>query len=368
MHVRYIYTTWRMDFDMESIKIEHVHRIFGQKKRRLDDAMSSCSDGNNLTFLANASVLKGPRKKNCEDNCKVTLDLGLNISCCSGISFCAVIDGHGGQMAVDWIHQNLENIFCRCINRNLKNWRLSSLDSVDDERAKSIIISSMYSAFAHAENIVCKKEDESGVCLLVCIIFRNYLMCFNSGDCGAVFQRMSGESEPLNILHCAECPGEDYWVTSCGSCFVNGRIGGSLEPTRSLGDIDVKSLLPGVVSHTPDLYITNLSSCSISSKGEKEDCPHSTDMIVMCTDGVHGPYLGMDNVVKEAREWEFLAHLNVDPSLGSTSQKLTSSALGERKRGADDASAIVVFIRRDIAHDEPDSRESENDHLPLKHK
>jgi serine/threonine protein phosphatase PrpC len=365
---------------MEDLKVEHVQATgIRNKKRRLEDGSNSSSadEGSlNLTYVANVSILKGRNKETCEDNCIATLDLGSTISdCCNGIAFCAVIDGHGGSMAVDWIHQNMELLFSKCITRNLMNWGLSSLDSVEDERAKCIIVSSMCSAFAHAENIVCKKEDESGVCLLVCIIFRNFIMCFNSGDCGAVLQRASGESEELNILHGVDCPGEYDWITSLGTQFVNGRVGGSLEPTRSLGDIDVKSLLPGVVSHTPDVHITTLSSLQVQStaesKGETTSTPYRSDMIVMCTDGVHGPFGGMDKVVEVAREWEFLAFTNVDASLGSTAKKLTSTAVGERMRGTDDASAVVVFIKRagsSITDSATSGQESGSDGTSLPHK
>ena len=331
------------------------------KKRKANDISTTTKA---LTVTVNVSVVKGPNKDTCEDNCKAILDLGTELSSYGkGIAYFAVIDGHGGRMAVDWVSANMASVFCRCLERNLKNRGYETMDTLCDENANAIMISSMYSAFAYAEHFLSKKEDESGVCLLICLLHRDHLLCFNSGDCGALLQRSSGISEALNVLHDVDCPGEYNWITSHNVEFHNGRVAGIIEPTRTLGDIDAKRLHPLAISHLPDLFITRLSPSPPPSPPppplplsslEGPDrytfgrvSEHSSDMLVMCTDGVHGPFGDMHHVATTAREWEFLSYVDVDGSLGCTASKITSIATGDRKCGRDDASIIVVFFRYD---------------------
>lgn len=74
----------------------------------------------------------------------------------------------------------------------------------------------------------------------------------NAGDCGVYLFQEGNVSGLLNTRHTASDPGEIARLGKANVPVANGRVLDSLEPSRAIGDIDLKHLPEGVIA-TPEV-------------------------------------------------------------------------------------------------------------------
>eukprot|EP00732_Lithocolla_globosa_P004790 Lithocolla_globosa_v1_NODE_4588_length_1405_cov_3.506667.p1 type:complete len:288 gc:universal NODE_4588_length_1405_cov_3.506667:1313-450(-) len=82
------------------------------------------------------------------------------------------------------------------------------------------------------------------------------VFCANAGDCRAVLASLedSTTSELLSIDHRASDPDETERIKKAGGWVEDGRVNGSLEPSRGFGDPDYKCRL-GSISNDPQSFL-----------------------------------------------------------------------------------------------------------------
>ncbi|CAE8710686.1 unnamed protein product [Polarella glacialis] len=167
----------------------------------------------------------------------------------------AVFDGHGGRSEVDYCQAKLHDVILAELQQATKDVPLAmatAFKKIDGQLA-------MLGAW------------KSGCTATVAIVHRRgaglegqaKLYVANVGDSRAVLVRSSGEGENFNETkrvstdHIARDAAEAKRVVDDGGMVRNGRVGGSLSVSRSLGDHNLKSI---GLSCIPDV-----SSCNVSS-------------------------------------------------------------------------------------------------------
>jgi serine/threonine protein phosphatase PrpC len=105
----------------------------------------------------------------------------------------------------------------------------------------SFSVVSVSSLFAQAEEVCLRKFQKSGSCAAVCVLDRtnSKLVCGNVGDCIVVH----GDTV-LTKSHRADDEEERARVLAAGGWIADGRVFGVLQPTRTLGDHDLKKKIP----------------------------------------------------------------------------------------------------------------------------
>ena len=79
------------------------------------------------------------------------------------------------------------------------------------------------------------------------------------GDCEIILVSNNGRRiERLNKPHRATGKSERRRIEAAGGFVVKGRAMGVLEPSRTLGDVDVKRMCPGAISAEPEVGIVDL--------------------------------------------------------------------------------------------------------------
>ena len=86
-----------------------------------------------------------------------------------------------------------------------------------------------------------KHENYSGACIVaVFILDHSHAFIANCGDCRAVLVEQDN-ARPLSKDHKATDPGEQKRIEAADGQIINGRLSGVLEPSRAIGDIDLKT-------------------------------------------------------------------------------------------------------------------------------
>lgn len=164
-----------------------------------------------------------------------------------------VMDGHDGALAAD--------IVARDLPASVINMCLKKKTSVHDAHIVGC---------QDVENRMKKTDSSAGCCVNSCVMWGRYLWCSNLGDCRAVYIPLSsytkstmetGKFAWLSRDHRASKSYELTRVRSKGydAPTVHGRIEGILEPTRTIGDLDVKASLPDdIISITPETRMVDV--------------------------------------------------------------------------------------------------------------
>merc|ERR1719333_186153 len=144
-------------------------------------------------------------------------------------------------------------------------------------------------ALAELESTLKGMGTTAGTCVLSCVLAGPFIWCANLGDCRAVYVPLhvpgqgeasskgpKGEVCLLSKDQKASSPHELERIRKLGGSVERGRIEG-LEPSRTLGDFDIKSRCPpGVISVVPEVRCREISNGRLSAQG----------LVICATDGV----------------------------------------------------------------------------------
>jgi len=163
-------------------------------------------------------------------------------------------------------------------------------------KAKCPVEEACVSSMADCEDLLRRSRvGDDGTCCCCCTIAGNLVWCSNLGDCRAglvTLQPPVGPCGPRRAMHLtwlsrdhkASIPFEQERIRKAGGIVCNGRVEG-LEPSRTLGDFDVKSQTrKGVISIVPDVRRHEL--CNGSELGQA--------LLICATDGVWDVLSGQD--------------------------------------------------------------------------
>ncbi|KAG1699429.1 hypothetical protein DVH05_012844 [Phytophthora capsici] len=287
------------------------------------EARSSGGKKNGIRLMDVASLsVEGSQGHANEDRCVVASNERFHLF--------AVIDGHGGSWAGDFL---VEELF-------------TTLDGVYDDgfdRTKlAMAIEALDRRFCA---MAMRKMDTSGACVLAVLLFVDpntdtpQKIVLNVGDCRAII-REAPESSPtgtklkgkaasgmtfaLSEDHCAANTKERMRALRSGAYIQNNRIAGVLEPFRTIGDIDVKGPdMKDWVIPTPEIHQSELLV--------------GRSILVIATDGVW-------TVLNNNRA---MAHAVKELNGGRSSAESAAQAIIKEARefgSSDDITVVVVSV------------------------
>ncbi|GMF11375.1 unnamed protein product [Phytophthora lilii] len=305
-----------------------------QGEQELDVAQSSGSVGaagrkNGIRLLDVASLsVEGSQGHANEDRCVVASNERFHLF--------AVVDGHGGSWAGDFLVDKLFNAIDEVYDDGFDHAKLTK--AVEE-------LDRTFCAMAT------RKLDMSGACLLVVLLYvdpntdtpQNIVL--NVGDCRAIVReapesasagkKSKGKAPPptsspkavaLSEDHCASNTKERMRALRSGAYIQNKRIAGVLEPFRTIGDIDVKG---------PDMKNWVIATPEI----RQSELLIGRSILVIATDGV---WTVLNNNRTMALAVKELGASGTRPSAESAAQSIVAEA---REFGScDDITVIVVSV------------------------
>jgi len=208
-------------------------------------------------------------------------------------------------------------------------------------------------AMAECEDQLKKVHATAGTCVCSCTIAGGNVWCANLGDCRAgligLEESTTGGVKADSITwmsrdHKASMPYERKRILDAGGIVNDGRVEG-LEPSRTLGDFDVKlSTKPGVISIVPEVRHFELAM----REGESS---HRA-ILVTGTDGVWDVITGQDICKLIAARKDLSEFFSNDPTkeapragvkaLRDLSEDIVQFAVAKGSR--DDCTCLVAFI------------------------
>lgn len=203
-----------------------------------------------------------------------------------------VMDGHDGALAADIVAEKMpSSVIHGCFQKKMS------------------VHHAHVAACEEVEEIMKKLDSTAGCCLNSCVMWGRYLWCSNLGDCRAVYIPLNhhdggslhfetGKFCWLSRDFRANKPYEITRIRSKGydTPIVHGRVEGVLEPTRTIGDLDVKANLPDdVISITPETRMIDIANRLVTPRNHTPRNSGSTPregenlfqgMLLQGTDGV----------------------------------------------------------------------------------
>lgn len=193
-------------------------------------------------------------------------------------------DGHDGTIACDLVHS--------CFNQAMMEHLVHNGGDYIDACTRAID--------ALEENLK-TQNTTSGVCILNVLNAGRHLWCGNLGDCRGAYipiesvpssSDQPGELRFGNLVWLsrdlkASDPQEVERITRAGGRVIEGRVQGVLEPSRTLGDFDVKRACQkeNIISIIPEVRYLDLASTT-NSRDNPNNSPVGCGIILMATDGV----------------------------------------------------------------------------------
>lgn len=220
----------------------------------------------------------------------------------------AVIDGHGGARAAEFLQKNLTPTLVHQVRKGGEStgWIQQTFEGLENQFIKEAK----------------SAKDDSGACLTM-VMFRNRSVHVGwCGDCRAIIVRDSGKTHALTRDHRAGLKSEDQRIKDAGAFVKDGRVLGVLMPSRSVGDFDLKQKCPGAVIAVPDIKNYELQ------KGDTH--------LVVASDGL----------------WDNIHAERVGRLLGrsqKSAQKLGQELLKECRGEVDDVTLIIVGLHEGIS-------------------
>ncbi|TMW56806.1 hypothetical protein Poli38472_006816 [Pythium oligandrum] len=244
----------------------------------------------------------------------------------------AVMDGHGGDMAanflVDKLFATLETVY--------------QSHNGFDHAALTAAIEDLDRVFLNKAR---RLHDYSGACLLIVLLYYDAAeecyqeLVLNTGDCRAIVReaperrslsgrKLRDDTSDTTVValsedHCAKNRAERIRALEAGAYIQNGRIAGILEPFRSIGDLDMKSKgMEGWVIPTPEI--------------RQRDLQIGQSTFVLATDGVWS--------VMSSRRAIAIAHqeLTEDGDAQSAAEAIAEEAV--ELGSLDDVTVLVVSV------------------------
>ena len=147
-----------------------------------------------------------------------------------GAAIFAVFDGHGGGECSKYLQ---ENFMYHVMNQQ-------------EQSTKNSWYKAVKNGIAEAEERYCKQArrvgDDSGACLITCVLSEDSYIVAGVGDCrciaGIGWNKRNKKVIALSTDHTAKV--ESTRIRRAGGRVLHGRLDGILEPSRTIGDLDVK--------------------------------------------------------------------------------------------------------------------------------
>lgn len=258
-----------------------------------------------------------------------------------------VLDGHDTEAASDFVSKRLPAEVGRWLKEG------------------SSVVEGYTKAMEVLEDDLRKETATAGSCVLSCTVAGSFVWCANLGDCRAVLVRLAmpeaaqasgapGGAAPwvkpkvngitwLSTDHKASSSSERLRIQRAGGRVCDGRVEG-LEPSRTLGDFDVKdSTQKGVISIEPEVRRYELMPTDPSVAAQA--------VLVCATDGVWDVMTGQDlcNLIVARRDICKLQTAMAAGLEGPDSSVLKALAedlvqFSVAKGSRDDCTAIVALI------------------------
>ncbi|PUZ71923.1 hypothetical protein GQ55_2G352500 [Panicum hallii var. hallii] len=174
----------------------------------------------------------------------------------------------------------------------------------------------------------------SGSTACVAVIRNDQLIVANAGDSRCVISR-KGQAFNLSTDHKPDLEGEKERILSAGGFVVAGRVNGSLNLSRAIGDMELKQneVLPAerqIVTAEPELKTVKLS----------ED----DEFIVLACDGIWDCMTSQEVV-------DFVhKHLNTEDKLSDVCEKLLNRCVAPTSggEGCDNMTVIIVQFKKPL--------------------
>ncbi|KAF0720524.1 Aste57867_243 [Aphanomyces stellatus] len=234
-------------------------------------------------------------------------------------SLFAVIDGHGGDKASEYVKNHLVRVIDE--ETDLSETTL---------RHATLVLERRFCAIAAREN------EFSGACFVALVLLEDdsrTRFVINCGDCRISALERGGlrptkrEYKALSTDHKASCPLEKARIMRAGGNVIMDRVAGVLAPSRSIGDLDMK--MPGMEGWViADPEIT-----------EDTFCPDS--LYVLATDGVWDVMNNRDVLCLAETSWldNQVAH---DGTIGCVSACEAIAQESVSRGSRDDITCIVI--------------------------
>eukprot|EP00756_Hemistasia_phaeocysticola_P026618 Hpha_TRINITY_DN16074_c1_g10::TRINITY_DN16074_c1_g10_i1::g.119561::m.119561 len=260
----------------------------------------------------------------------------------------AVLDGHGGSEAVTAVSRDLGSVLANCLDDAAEALGAEA-DTADSDQWVGPMRDATARRFTEWDgSLLSSCRDQSGVCLIACVVSYTLparAIVIHLGDCRAVVSDPSGgKARALTEDHQVGNEVEDARIRAAGFSTAGGRVCG-LEPTRTLGDADVKGLAPGAVSAVPEVVALTLEASSPQrssrrrSKAKRDEETVAPAVLVLATDGLWGSVKTNDSVQTVLQQLQ--KHKAKFPQAWQSAA--TASVDVARKRGSmDDCSVVVV--------------------------
>ncbi|KAF4128351.1 Protein phosphatase 2C [Phytophthora infestans] len=298
----------------DSDKVLHGH---GQATSKSGDAAGADSKTNGIRLLDVASLSK--RGYGNED--RIVVDTNENFH------LFAVIDGHNGAVAADYLVENLSKTLTEVYDNGFDHAKLCE-------------------AMEELDRMFCTLEWKScGACVLVVLLYvapntdTPQKIVLNIGDCRAIIREapesIAGKNEAedetspaasivaLSEDHCASNEKEMARALRSGATIEDNRIAGILQPFRVIGDADLKGPdKKDWVIPTPEIHQSELLV--------------GRSILVIASDGVW-TVLDSDCVMELA-----FKEIGANGSAKSAAEAIVGEAV--KKDSEDDISVIVVSV------------------------
>jgi len=274
----------------------------------------------------------------------------------AGTHLFGVFDGHGGFNCAEFVSTHFPSVFVESPPPSQ-----SPRDNKKDIRKallRALAASTMKMEYNFCQWAI-PNRDNSGTCSLLAAVHDNYLGFASVGDCELLMVSQNGMCiERLNHPHRSSGEKERRRIEGAGGFVTRGRAMGVLEPSRTIGDIDVKRMCPGAISAEPEVGIIDL--LEIATKEEA-----TTAMANLIGNGT-GIELGMFAILATDGVFDVMDHYevvrNVTRSLRSKkSIRQAAEILCKKayKMGSDDDISAVVIMFEEVGSSS--SREGSGD-------
>lgn len=188
-----------------------------------------------------------------------------------------VLDGHDGAMASEFLSNSLPALLLKKIFAT-----------------KAQLQPAITSAFDQLECELEKTRTTSGSCVTLNCCFGRYILNSNLGDSRVAYiplnpldqQPANGKFTWLSRDMKASAPYERDRIRAAGGQVIDGRVAGILEPSRTIGDFDVKARCPkNTISPIPELRLVDLLTTGREA-GDTSMQSGGCGIVISATDGV----------------------------------------------------------------------------------
>jgi len=259
-----------------------------------------------------------------------------------------IMDGHDSAAASDTVQKLLPEV----VSQHLQ--------------AGKPVVEAYTLAMAELEEVLRDVHPSAGTCVLSCAVAGRFVWCSNLGDCRAVLIHLElpemKDAAPLSKSLCwlscdhkASSATETLRIRQTGGTVFDGRVFG-LEPSRTLGDFDIKQkTADGVISIVPEVRRAEIGDgsqvshalliCATDGVWDVLDGEDIIDVVHACKGlGATLQQLGPRPEMEECSEFSDVQHL-----LQGHQQPLQDLAddlvkLSKAKGSLDDCTAIVMLI------------------------